>query len=924
MSRLVAAAIVLGLSGAAAVADDAPPVDFTRDIAPILHDRCLSCHAESAQGGLQLTRREQMVKGGDSGPAIVAGRSDASRLIQRISAPKDSDEKMPPEGSRLSAEQVETFRRWIDAGAPWPEGLALKSPKTAALEHWAFQPVRRPVVPDAGGRNRKRQSVDDFILQKLIQEHIEPSDEADRVTLLRRATLDLIGLPPSSDEIDEFLADERPDAYERQLDRLFASPHYGERWARPWLDLCHFADTDGYLTDQLRPVAWRYRQWLIDALNADLPFDEFTIQQLAGDLLPNPTQDQLLATGFLRNTLSNREGGADLEQYRVEQVVDRTQIVGVGWLGLSVGCARCHDHKYDPITQKEFYQFYAFLDQADEVNLYLPLPGEAEKFAAAIDEYNRKRAELIAPYQPGLNELQGRWEAKLLEVFANPELDATWNRQWEVLGLVWGGNLGEGQLEGCTIVRTPVTQRTQDEIDRLQDYFLANGSIVDGKAFADLKLSELPAKLNELKKTVPWPTRAPTMRQARFPRPVHIHQRGEFRSPGELVQPDTFAFLPVKLDDVRRLALRSQDPRRGREGVGVDTSGQVRESGSLSPAGASTPAALAATTEADRESSAPPPSDNTTQSSPTRLDLARWLVAPGNPLTPRVVVNRLWQEFFGKGIVDPPNDFGLRGQPPSHPELLDWLASECLRRAWSAKSMHRLVMTSATYRQSSRVRPELKERDPSNRWLARQSALRFTSDQVRDATLAASGLLEPRIGGPSVFPPQPDEVMNEGFYQHGWKASEGPDRYRRAIYTWIARLSPFAQNVTFDSPPTNAICTRRDRTNSPLQALTLLNDPVFFEAAQAFAGRMMTEGSGSVDETVDRMFRRAVARFPTPEERTVLVDYFRKQLAELSQQPATVDKLVPQPVDPQRRVEQAAWTNTASVVLNLHEFITRE
>jgi hypothetical protein len=869
--------MVLWLSGAAVVAEDAWSVDFARDIAPILHDRCLSCHAESAQGGLQLTRPELLLKGGDSGPVIVVGRSETSRLIQRISAPKDSDEKMPPDGSRLTAEQVAKFRRWVDAGAQWPEGLVLKSPKTAALEHWAFQPVRRPIVPEAAGRNRPHQGIDAFIQEKLNNERIEPSDEADRATLLRRATLDLIGLPPTPDEIDEFLSDERPDAYERQLDRLFASPHYGERWARPWLDLCHFADTDGYLTDQRRPVAWRYRQWLIDALNADLPFDEFTIQQLAGDLLPDPAQDQLLATGFLRNTLSNREGGADLEQYRVEQVVDRTQMVGVGWLGLSIGCARCHDHKYDPITQKEFYQFYAFLDQADEVNLYLPLPGEAENFAAAIDEYNRRRAELIAPYQPGLDELQGRWEAKLLEVFANPELDATWNRQWEVLGLVWGGHLGEGQLEGCTIVRTPVAQRTQDEIDRLQDYFLAYGSIVDGKAFADLKLSELPAKLNELKKTVPWPTRAPTMRQARFPRPVHIHQRGEFRSPGELVQPETFAFLPVKLDDVRHVAQQS-----------------------------------------------PSHAQDDQQPTPTRLDLARWLVAPGNPLTPRVAANRLWQEFFGKGIVDPPNDFGLRGQPPSHPELLDWLASEYLRRAWSAKSMHRLVMTSATYRQSSRMRPELQERDPHNRWLARQSALRFTSDQVRDATLAVSGLLEPRIGGPSVFPPQPDEVMNEGFYQHGWKASEGPDRYRRAVYTWIARLSPFAQNVTFDSPPTNSICTRRDRTNSPLQALTLLNDPVFFEAARAFAQWTMTEGSGSVGEMVDRMFRRAVARCPTAEEQTVLVDYYRQQLAELSQQPATVGKLVPQPIDPQRHVEQAAWTNTASVVLNLHEFITRD
>ena len=622
------------------IAADPESVDFARDVAPVLRDRCLACHAESAKGGLQLTRREQLLTGGDSGPAIVVGDSEHSLLVTRIAAAKDSDEKMPPDGSRLSIEQVSKIRRWIDAGAPWPEGLVLQSPKAAALEHWAFQPIRRPSVPQQGLRTRKRESVDDFIEAKLIREGVAPSPEADRVTLLRRATLDLTGLPPTLDEVDEFLADDDPDAYDRQLDRLFASPNYGERRARPWLDLCHFADTDGYLTDQLRPVAWRYRQWLIDALNRDLPFDEFTIEQLAGDLLPNPTSDQLLATGFLRNTLSNREGGADLEQYRVEQVVDRTQMVGVGWLGLSVGCARCHDHKFDPITQKEFYQFYAFLDQADEVNRDMPLPGEAEEFAAEIADYNRKRAELIAPYQPGLDELQAKWEAKLLDVFANPELDAMWNRQWEVLGLVWGGNLGEGQLEGCTIVRTPKSQRTQDEIDRLQDYFLASGSVVDSQRFSELKLSELAGKLNELKKTVSWPTPAPTIRQARFPRDVHVHQRGEFRVPGELVQPDTFAFL------VHDASISNASQKR-------------------------------TTTLLRSVANSPRPAN--------RLDLARWLMASDNPLTARVVVNRLWQEFFGKGLVDPPNDFGLRGERPSHPELLDWLAAEYPHREWSAQ-----------------------------------------------------------------------------------------------------------------------------------------------------------------------------------------------------------------------------------------------
>jgi len=821
-----------------------------------------------------MTDPAALLKGGESGPAIVPGHSDQSRLMTLVLAGKDANEKMPPEGSRLTAEQIQKIRDWIDAGAIWPEGVVLKSPKAAALDHWAFQPIRVPVVP---ALNNLNQPLDAFIQHKLTTEGIVPSAAADPITLLRRATLDLIGLPPTSHDLDGFLADERPDAYERQLDRLFASPHYGERWARPWLDLCHFADTDGYLTDQLRPIAWRYRQWLIEALNCDLPFDQFTITQLAGDLLPNPTADQLLATGFLRNTLSNREGGADLEQYRVEQIVDRTQMVSVVWLGLSVGCARCHDHKFDPITQKEFYQFYAFLDQADEVNLDLPLPGEADGLAARQDEYFRQRVAVIAPYQPGLDELQRQWEVKLLEAFANPESDPLWNRQWEVLGLVWGGNLGEGQLEGTVIARTPWDQRTPDEHARLQDYFLGSGSVVDGKRFSELKLGELPAKLNELKKTVAWPTRAPTMRQARFSRPVHIHQRGEFRVPGEPVQADTFAFLPVTLKDIRLVAVQS-----------------------------------------------PSNAQYAPEIPPTRLELAKWLMADGNPLTARVVVNRLWQEFFGRALVDPPSDFGLRGQPPSHPELLDWLATEYRRQSWSTKAMHRLVMTSATYRQSSQARPELAGRDPQNRWLARQAALRFTSDQVRDVTLAASGLATDSLGGPSVFPPQPDEVMNEGFYQHGWKSSTGADRYRRGVYTWIARLSPFAQNVTFDAPPTNAICTGRDRTNTPLQALTLLNDPVFFEAAKAMSQRVLTETDATPELGVNQLFRWAVARPPSAQEQAVLVEYYQTQLAELSQQPETVAKLVPEPVHNSSRIEQAAWVSTASVILNLHEFITRD
>jgi hypothetical protein len=852
-------------------AQDHQSVDFDKDIAPLFKDRCLSCHAESQGGGLSLTSREAWLKGGDSGVAFNTTAPESSALWIRVTAGPDEEHRMPPEGSRLNSEQLTQLKRWLSDGARWPEKSFLQSPQTAAREHWAFKAVKTPPVPDVANKDQTRNEIDAFVLSRLEQERITAAPEADRVTLLRRVTLDLTGLPPSPDDVIRFLKDSAPNAYEREIDRLLSLPAYGERWARPWLDLCHFADTDGYLTDQKRPVAWRYRQWLIDALNRDLPFDHFTIEQLAGDLLPQPTQEQLLATGFLRNTLSNREGGADLEEYRVEQVVDRTRTVGTAWLGLTVGCSRCHDHKYDPLTQKEFFQLYAVLDQADEVNLSLPLPGEQAAFEAAFAEYRKKRDTLVASFQPGLDELQKRWEDRMQEAVTHPGVSPTWDRQWEVLGLVWGGELGEGQLEGCVIAQTPWEQRTRDEKDRLQDYFLARGSIIDDAKFAELKLSTLTPQLEELKKSVPWPTRAPTMRQARHARPVHIHTRGDFRVPAELVQADIPRWLRP---DVQGLASVSDE---------------------------NVPAAQPV----------------------SRLDLARWLVSKENPLTARVVVNRMWQEFFGRGLVDPSDDFGLRGEKPSHPELLDWLAAEFMSRGWSVKQMHRLIVTSATYRQSSVARPDLVTIDPQNRLLARQMPLRFSSDQVRDAMLYASGLLESRIGGPSVFPPQPEIVAKEGF-SNVWKTSEGADRYRRGLYTWIQRLSPFAQNVTFDAPAANASCTRRDRSNSPLQALTLLNDPVFFEAAQAMARVALTQPDLTDRERIQWVFHRTVSRDTTESEVETLTEYLREQRRLLAEDAAAAKRLAPIAIETIEQHEVAAWTSLCSIVLNLHEFIVRE
>jgi hypothetical protein len=830
---------------------------FLRDIAPILRGRCLRCHGPAkARAGLRLDTRANLLKGSDSGPVVRPGAAARSRLAHVVAGTASDGLVMPPRGPRLSAAETGRIRAWINRGAPWPEGLALEPDAAKEPTHWAFRPIRNPRPPAVRHLSRIRNPIDAFVLARLEAEGIPPAPPADRRTLIRRVTLDLIGLPPTPEEIDAFVADRSPDAYEKVVDRLLASPAYGERWARHWLDLCHYADTDGYLTDQARPVAWRYRQWLIRALNDDLPFAPFTVRQLAGDLLPDAGIEEKLATGFLRNTLSNREGGADLEEFRVEQVIDRTRMVGTLWLGLTVGCARCHDHKFDSLTQREFYRLYAFLDPADEVNIDAPLPGELGPYLKAKPEYDRKRAALIAPVAKDLADLQARWEEKLRRAREHPGEDHVWDRKWEVLGLIWGGGLGEGQLEGTQVVLTDPAKRTQDQKDRLLDYFLKRGEVIDPARFKELKLAQLAKKLDELKKTLPPLTRAPAMRSSPVPRKAYIHTRGDFRRKGPTVTPGTPAFLPPFPGDTPR----------------------------------------------------------------DRLGLARWLLGPENPLTDRVEVNRAWQGFFGQGLVRTPEDFGTRGDPPTHPDLLDWLASEFRRLGRRRKALHRLIVTSATYRQSSRCGPALRARDPENRLLARQTSLRLSAEQVRDSALAVAGLLCRKVGGPSVFPPQPESVVKESF-DNTWTESVGPDRHRRGLYTYLQRLSPYAQGVIFDAPSPGRTCTRRERTNTPLQALTLLNDPVFVEAARALAERVLRKDP---DKRIEYAFCLCLGRPPSAREEERLLAYQREQFALLRAEPGSAAKFFPQKVEGIDTADGAAWVGVCSVLLNLHEFITRE
>jgi hypothetical protein len=606
----------------------------------------------------------------------------------------------------------------------------------------------------------------------------------------------------------------------------------------------------------------------VDALNADMPFDRFTIEQIAGDLVPDATLPQRIATGFLRNTLSNREGGADLEEFRTRQTADRAIAVSTVWLGLTFECAQCHDHKYDDLAQKEFYSLYAYFNSADEVNLQAPLGDEREAYRKAKPAYDRKRRELLDPLREETEALQTEWERKLLEAAHHPGgEDHRWDRAWEVLGLVWGQNQGEGQLEGTLIVRTPVEERTPDEKDRLQDYFLRNGSLVNEEKFKELSISEIVKRLDELEKELPQVSRAPTLRMSRETRPSHVHLRGDFRSLGEEVTP-------------------------------------------------SVPAALL----------------NGSASQPqSRLDLAEWLVSRDNPLTARVVVNRLWQELFGRGIVLTSEDFGVRGTPPSHPELLDWLALELANRGWSLKEAIKLVVCSATYRQSSYARPDLQDLDPNNVLLARQSRRRLSAELVRDTALAVGGQLSDKMGGPSAKPPQPESVTEEGF-DNKWEASQGEDRYRRGLYTFLQRTSPFGQSVIFDLPSVNRPCARRERSNTPLQALNLLNDPVFFEAAQGLARRVesyalsrLRAGEGaSLEDCIDYGFKLCFARTPSQEERSRLKIYLEEQVKILERDPDASSKLLGVELAPADTVESAAWVGLASVLINLDEFIVKE
>ncbi|MCI0641000.1 MAG: PSD1 and planctomycete cytochrome C domain-containing protein [Gemmataceae bacterium] len=776
-------------------------VNFQKDIEPIFARSCVPCHGpEKQRSGLRLDAGAFALQGGNSGKVIVPGQADKSRLLHLV-AGLDPELRMPPlENPALSPLEVSKLRKWIDQGAQWPKSVAAND--SSKSKHWSFQPIRRLQLPKVKNPGWVRNPIDAFVLAKLEKENIKPSPEAERTTLIRRLSFDLLGLPPTPDEVEAFVKDGSRDAYPKLVDRLLASPHYGERWGRHWLDLARYGDSDGYEQDRPRPFAWRYRQWVIEALNSDMPFDQFTIEQLAGDLLPKTTIAQKTATGFHRNTLTNREGGTDKEQFRVEACVDRASTTAKVYLGLTLGCAQCHDHKYDPFTQREFYQFFAFFNSDNEVDLPAPLPGEEEKYQKAKATFDTKKKELQ---------------------------DAVAARKKEV----------------------PAKEHKSDK-----------------------QLLELNKMLADHDKKAPTLSVTPTLALGKE-RKTHVLLRGDFLRPGVEVKPA----IPTVLDHLKPLRM--------------------------------------------------PSTDNGTRSVPatlTRLDLARWLMDETNPLTPRVIANWIWHHYFGRGIVATLEDFGTQGERPSHPELLDYLASELRAPKWRLKSFHKFIVTSATYRQSSKARPELLTRDPNNTWLGRQNRLRLEAEIIRDNALAVSGLLTRTIGGPSVKPPQPAGVSELTYANTAkWVESKGADRYRRGMYTWFQRTSPHPMLTTFDAPDGVISCVRREKSNTPLQALTLLNDTIFVECAQALGKRIMTEAMGSPEERVDGAFRLCLARSPAAKEKVALVGLYHELMKAASADTKESARLLsgapPTNVDP---TEAAAWTALARTLLNLDEFMTRE
>ncbi len=1002
-------------------------VDFAREVRPFLAEHCLECHGpDDAKGGLELTSLEAAVKELESGArAIVPGQAEQSEIIRRLLS-SDPKRQMPPPKHRakhpVNAEQVGMIRRWIAEGGRFEA-------------HWAYQPVKRVEPPPVAAH-----AVDAFVRDGLRKEGFQPAAPADRITLIRRVHYDLLGLPPATEEVDAFLMDESETAYEAMVDRALASEHFGERWGRHWLDMARYADSDGYEKDRPRPDAWRYRDWVIRAINKDMPFDQFTIEQLAGDLLPDAGPEQIVATAFNRQTLTNTEGGTDQEQFRIEACFDRAETLGTVWLGLTVGCARCHTHKYDQITQAEYFQLFAFFNNADEVTRQAPsspqawadyeqrhgaearaliplkkkldgakndlpvkLPawekGAQRRLAAAraqperrqafrsLDQTTVRSAQKVEMkrlddgsflalgtqarqdvYEIELAGTGQRISALRLELLPDPSLPANGpgrssggnfvlseietvlmgveggaedlilhspeasfqQKGYAAAGVIdgkletgWAIGGGTGKAHWLSLqLAEPVTLAKGEKLAlRLHQHYPKGGDHSIGRirvlaAEEETEASIAPAAVLRILDEEPK-RRNPVVIQALYGWLEKLDP--EVRAATRALAAAEARLPKAPLMEVRVMGQRAQDPRTTRVLLRGDF---------LSPGDAvkaSTPGVL------------PPIQAEKPGAEPTRLDLARWLVSHDHPLTARVVVNHVWTQLFGEGLVRSVADFGVRGETPSHPELLDWLASEFMARGWSRKQLLRVILTSETYKQSSDAsvvadgrRPveemrRLQTSDPLNTLLWRQNRLRVQGEIVRDLHLAAAGLLSPKVGGPSVFPPMPKDVADLSYASNfKWETSAGEDRYRRGLYTFFKRTAPHPELMTFDCPDANLTNVRRGISNTPLQALTTLNAEAFAEAARGLALRVLKPGNQTEERRLQSAFRICLSRFPEPQELRSLETLLEEaryyyQHAE----PGDVEAMTGGIEKDAAAVELAAYIAVTRIILNLDEFITR-
>jgi len=889
----------------------------------------------------------------------------------------------------------------------------LNSP--TARNNWSFKAPIRPALPSVKNKKWVRNPIDQFVLARLEQEKLSPSPEADRATLVRRLHLDITGLPPGLKEIDDFVGDRSPDAYEKLVERLLASPHYGERWGRHWLDVARYADSNGFEKDLARSI-WPYRDYVINAFNRDLPFNEFAIEQLAGDLLPNPTLDQRVATGFLRNSMINEEGGVDPEQFRIEGIIDRMDAMGKAFLGLTINCCQCHNHKYDPIAQKEYYQLFAFLNNDDEPQMEVPSAEQQserdaiqKRIAQIEDESMAKFADVpqkMEAWEKEMREVAGDWEVldpekyfgavgtkfvklkdkSLLAAASNPPISeytiTTRTHLTNITGFrlealrdpnlpsygpgrAPNGNfvLSEFRVDASSVSDATKTNRVALQhatADFSQDSFPVTAALdTSGTNKVGWGAEDLPGRRNLDRRAV-FETKAPLGFDGGTQITFTLRQSfGGEHCIGRLRLSVTTRRGPLQADplskharEILNLPRDQRTKEQQRELFGfyrhtderfTDANKRIDDEQAKWPLAAKT-LVLVAKQDDFRETHVfkrgdwRKPDELVTPGVPgilnpmgpeeprNRLGLAHWLVDRKNPTLARVIVNRMWQEYFGRGLVPTAEDFGTQGEKPSHPELLDWLATEFMDSGWSMKHMHRLIVTSATYRQSSAVSPKLWERDQYNRLLARGPRVRVDSEIIRDIALSAAGLLDDKIGGPSVYPPIPDGVLGLGYgAPMKWDVS---GRYRRAMYTFWKRTVPYPSMLVFDSPSGDQACARRIRSNTPLQALTTLNDPVFVDAAQALAMRVWKEGGMTDDARADYAFRLCTGRKPAVGEKQSVLELLHDQTGYFEDRTMTaVEVASPDPKSPPKDVnlhKVAAWTMVARVLLNLDETITKE